>query len=328
MPVMPPTQVSVIVPVRNRRDLLSELLDALEEQTFRDFEVVVVDDGSTDGADLEVVERAGGPIQVRLERSGGTGAVGARRLGVEASSGEILAFTDSDCVPDARWLEAGVKAIDSGLDMVNGLTRPVREVGSLERSMASATEGLYPTCNMFFRRSTYETFGGFDDTARNRLKFRVNERARGTGFGEDSIFAWNLIRAGVRHAHVPEAIVEHQVFPPDPLEWLSRAMQMAAFPALIKEVPELRRTLLRNGFYLRPRNRVPVYVTAACLLLGRRRAAMLGFTWWVLATALMLRRIPARWPSNLPWLPAEMALDAVVSGSLVVGSVRARSLVL
>jgi hypothetical protein len=181
---------------------------------------------------------------------------------------------------------------------------------------------------MFYRRSTYERFGGFDDTARHRLKFRVNERARGTGFGEDSIFAWNLIRAGVAHAHAPEAIVEHQVFPPDPIEWFSRALQMAAFPALVKEVPELRRTLLRNGFYLRTRNRVPVYVTLLLTLLGGRRLAMAGVAWWVLATALLLRRIPGRWPRNLPWLPAEMALDAVVSGSLLVGSARARSLVL
>ena len=325
---MPAPRVSVIVPVRNRRDLLAGMLDALAGQTYRDFEVVVVDDGSTDGADEEALSRAGQDPPVRLLRSNGLGAIEARKIGVADSSGEILAFTDSDCIPDPRWLECAMRAIDEGCDMVNGLTRPTREVASLERTASSATEGLYPTCNMLYRRQTYLDLGGFDSDAADRLKFRYNERARGTGFGEDTILAWNLIRAGARHRHVPEAVVEHHVFPPDPVEWFSRAVQMAAFPGLVKEVPELRRTLLRYGFYLRPRNRVPVYLTFVSVLVRSRRLSAFAFAFWILSGLRTLRQVQSRWPRNIAWLPAEMALDGVVSVSLIVGSIRARCIVL
>ena len=321
-------RATVIVPVRNRRDLLVKLLDSLEQQTFRDFEVVVVDDGSTDGADMEASGREIGGRPVRLLRSGGAGAVTARRLGVAESSGEILAFTDSDCVTEPGWLQAGVAALEAGNDMVNGLTRAARQVGPLERSLESATEGLYPTCNMFFRRSTYERFGGFDEQARDRLRFRVNQRARGTGFGEDTIFAWQMIRAGVAYTHAPDAIVVHHVFPADPVEWLSRGVQMAAFPALVREVPELKKTLLRRSVLLGSRSRIPAYSAAVAVALRSPRLVAGCTAWWALWRLRDLRRMPRSWRSRVAWLPAEMALDTVVGTALVVGSIRSRTIVI
>src|SRR5438270_477366 len=67
-------RISVIVPTRNRRRLLRRLLDAMAEQTLSDYEVIVVDDGSTDGSaeDVEAETRAGRPV--RLLRGEGTGA--------------------------------------------------------------------------------------------------------------------------------------------------------------------------------------------------------------------------------------------------------------
>jgi hypothetical protein len=181
---------------------------------------------------------------------------------------------------------------------------------------------------MFFLRGVYEEHGGFDAEAAVRLRFRFNERARGTGFGEDTILAWKAIRAGVPHIHVPEAVVEHHVFPPDPIEWLSRGIQMAAFPALVREVPELRETLLVRGFYLRPRNRIPIYMLIAAAAIKKRRPAQLAAGLWVLTTLRELRRVEGRWPRNIVWLPAEMALDALVSVALIAGSARARTVVL
>src|SRR5436190_6903506 len=155
-------RVSVIVPVRNRRDLLADLLAGLGQQTYTNFEAIVVDDGSTDGADELAADTTIAGRRVRLLRANGAGAVAARLLGVAESRAEILAFTDSDCVPSPGWLQAGVAAIDRGADMANGLTRPARPVGPLERSVASGEEGLYPTCNMFYRRTAYDDAGAFD----------------------------------------------------------------------------------------------------------------------------------------------------------------------
>jgi glycosyltransferase involved in cell wall biosynthesis len=320
--------VSVIVPVRDRRDMLGELLAGLDTQTYRDFEVVVVDDGSHDGSDelarASVV--AGRPVIV-LD-NGGQGALAARRVGVEHSGGSILAFTDSDCVPEPAWLEHAVAAMEDGAQAVNGFTRPMRPLKPLERSMASGLEGLYPTCNMFYRRSLYERLGGFDPTAGSRWRFRLTDNARGTGFGEDTLLGWQAIRAGADVRYVPEAVVEHQVFPPDWGEFLSRLLQIAAFPAMTKEVPELRATLMRGGVFLGNYSRLPVYATVAAWVVRRRGLAVLALGWWVARRLRELRASPYPAVDLLPRLPLEMAVDVGTAAALVAGSVRTGSLVL
>lgn len=317
--------MSVIVPVRNRVDLLSGLLAALDAQTFRAFEVIVVDDGSTDGADrlAEAAVVAGRPVRLRRSRGG---AVAARATGIEAAAGEVLAFTDSDCVPDPCWLSLGVAAIDSGADLVNGLTVPARPPNPLERTMASGLEGLYPTANMFYRRSTLLDAGGFDREAEARLGFRHDDLARGTGFGEDTILAWRAIRQGARVAYEPDALVVHHVFPPSLEECLRRAWQTAAFPALIAEVPELRPTMLRHRVLFGDRSRVPAYATVASVLSGHRRLAVVGGIWWAAERIRTMRPMPDPWPSKLARLPGEMLVDAVAGAAMVIGSIRARTI--
>lgn len=322
-----PVRVSVVVPVRNRRHLLEQLLDGLDAQTCRDFEVIVVDDGSRDGADRVAAGRTVAGRPVRVLRSTG-GAVTARAVGVREARGPILAFTDSDCVPAPRWVEAGAAAIGAGYDLVNGLTLPERSPNPLERTMASGWEGLYPTANMFFRRDAFDAVGGFDRSARDRLGFRHDELARGTGFGEDTILAWRMIRQGYRGRHVPEAEVHHHVFPADLEECLRRAWQTAAFPALVAEVPELRPTMLRYRVLFGRRSRVPFYVTIVLASAGRRRAAATGLAWWAGRRAWDMRSMPAAWHRKLPLLPAEMLVDAVAGVAMVVGSARVRAVVL
>ena len=320
-----PVRVSVVVPVRNRRDLLALLLDGLDRQSFSDFEVVVVDDGSTDGAAEMAAGRRIRGRPVRVLRSTG-GAVAARTAGVRAALGEILAFTDSDCVPDPEWLEAGVRALDDGADLVNGWTVPARRPGPLERSMGSGTEGLYPTANMFFRRAAYEAVGGFDQSADRRLGFRHDRLARGTGFGEDTILAWRMIRRGYRADFERRALVRHHVFEPDVEESLRRAWQMGAFPALVREVPELRETIVRRRVLFGVRSRLPAYATAAALLLRRPSLSTLALVWW--ATVRWRDMHGAPWPRRLAYLPVEMAVDSVSGAAMLLGSIRAGTIAL
>jgi glycosyltransferase involved in cell wall biosynthesis len=329
-PVAPsegPVRVSVIVPVRNRADLLGALLAALDDQTFRHFEVIVIDDGSTDGADrlAESTVVAGRPVRVLRSRGG---AVAARSVGTQAALGAVLAFTDSDCVPEPGWLARGVAAIDAGADLVNGLTIPGRPPNPLERTMASGLEGLYPTANMFYRRDTLVKAGGFDQAAGGRLGFRHDDLARGTGFGEDTMVAWQAIRMGARAVYEPDALVRHHVFPPSLEECLRRAWQTAAFPALIAEVPELRPTMLHHRVLFGNRSRVPFYATTAALLGRRPRLAVLGGFWWAAERIRTMRPMPDPWPSKLARLPAEMLVDGVAGVAMVVGSIRARTVAL
>jgi len=320
--------ISVIVPVRNRQYLLERLLQALDAQRRRDFEVIVVDDGSTDGADriAEAATVAGRPV--RLLHSGGAGAVHARRIGVQAARGAILAFTDSDCAPRPDWLLAGAAAIEDGSDLVNGRTVPARALTPLERSLGSGEEGLYPTANMFFRNEAFHAAGGFDIAAEDRLGFRHDNLTKGTGFGEDTLVAWRMIRMGYRPRYEPAAVVEHHVFSPNVKESLVRAWSTAAFPALVAEVPELRGTIMRRKVLFGVRSRVPFYATAGALMLGRRRIGAVAAAWWMLVRVKDMRQMPAPWHRKLAYLPAEMFLDVVMGTAMIVGSVKSRRVVL
>lgn len=322
-------RVSVIVPVRDRRALLRELLDALAAQTFRDFEVIVVDDRSSDGTADEARRDADAGLPVRVVANIGRGAYAGRRTGVAASSAQYLAFTDSDCVPDERWLEVGVAALDKGADVVNGRTAPARDPRPLERTMGSGEELLYPTCNVFYRREAYDAAGGFDETAADRFGFRPGTTERSMGFGEDTLLAWRVRRAGGVAAYAPDALVHHAVLPPDFHDAWRRARMLHAFPALFREVPELRGgPLVRHGVVANTPGRLPLYAAAIALLGRSPRLAAACLTWWVGSHLNGMRGRPGTPTSRLASLPATLALDAVASVSLVEGSIRHRTVVL
>jgi hypothetical protein len=317
--------VSVIVPVRNRRALLRRLLAALAAQTFDDFEVVVVDDGSSDGAADEARGHEALGNRVRILSNPGAGAVAARRAGVAAASAAFLAFTDSDCEPAPGWLAAGVAALTAGADLAHGPTRPRRPPRPFERTVASGEEGLYPSCNVFYRRSAYDAAGGFDALAARRLRPGPGRTARATGFGEDTILAWQVRRSG-KAQYVPEAEVRHEVFPADLIDTLRQAAGVVSFPALVRDVPELRHSrLLRGGIELRPRTRLPLYVAVAASAARSRRVARWAAACWVASRAAEVARGPGSVGARAAALPVELLNDVITATALAVGSVRART---
>ena len=314
--------------MKDRRALLSETLDALEAQDYDDFEVIVVDDGSRDGSGAMAAAREVHGRPVRVLQGGGEGAVHARLVGIESARGDVLAFTDSDCLPQPAWLKAAMQAIDRGADMVNGLTEPARPMLPLERSMYSGYEGLYPTCNMLYRRETYDRVGGFDISLADRWGCRIDQGAKGDGFGEDTELAWRVIHAGADAAFVPEALVLHAVFSMSLREHLSRTLRVAGFAAMVRELPELRATLFKHHWQLGFRSRAPIYVLALACAARQREIAVGSLGWWAALRLHELRRFPVPWRRRIALLPMEMGVDLLTAGSLVVGSVRARSVAL
>lgn len=100
--------ISVIIPVYNQADKIVKTLSSLEAQTYRDFEVVIVNDGSHDGLDQKLesfFSKNQSNIQYTVLSQKNSGAPAARNKGYRASKGEFLFFCDADAVLDSRALE-------------------------------------------------------------------------------------------------------------------------------------------------------------------------------------------------------------------------------
>jgi glycosyltransferase involved in cell wall biosynthesis len=200
--------VSVVVATHNRAARLQNLISGLRSQSLPPAEVVIVDDGSTDRT-LEVLaneeNRGGLPLRViRLGRS--RGPASARDAGWRAARGELIAFTDDDCVPASGWLEAGQRASAGGRDIfVQGRTEPdprtLDQIGPFSRTLTvTSLDASFPTCNMFFPRRLLEQIGGFD----------IETFGRAPG-GEDCDLAWRAIDAGWQPLFADDAVVHHAI---------------------------------------------------------------------------------------------------------------------
>ena len=200
----PPTPMSVVVATYNRAASLDRLLTAIAAQHDLVIapEVVVVDDGSTDDT-AAVVARHGH----RRVVTGHVGPAVARNAGWRAAQGEVIVFTDDDCVPATDWL-AGLLAAcaDEGVDGVGGGIVPLlhgyfEDFSHAERLAdhgvaADGTVRYLVTANAAYRRSALERVGGFDETFPRPA-------------GEDVDLSARVAETGGRLALAPNAVVAH-----------------------------------------------------------------------------------------------------------------------
>ena len=159
------TRVTVCVVVKDRIEMMRDCLDALAIQQQVDYEVVVIDNGSTDGTYEMALERADSfPVPMRVERV--TGPLGgARQAAVDHADAAIVAFTDSDCVPARDWLAKLVEPFaDETVDVVQGRTDPAVEPdGRWPKTIRiDGWSGRYETCNIAYRAGALRAAGGFD----------------------------------------------------------------------------------------------------------------------------------------------------------------------
>src|SRR5258705_8394034 len=114
--------VSVVVTTYNHAPYILAALQSVLDQTWRDYELLVVDDGSTDGT-LDQISRCRGPISLIAQK--GRGVAGSRNTGIRQARGELLAFLDGDDLwePDklAHQVAAAQEHPDAGLTAVNGV---------------------------------------------------------------------------------------------------------------------------------------------------------------------------------------------------------------
>jgi glycosyltransferase involved in cell wall biosynthesis len=184
--------VSVIVPVRNDAARIGRCLEALLAQTWPPdrLEVIVVDNGSVDETRGRVRDF---PVTLLVERSARS-PYAARNLGLARAGGEILAFTDADCVPAKDWIERGVaKLAEEEVDLVGGcvefrFSEPPRAaelvdaLHNLDNERSIADRGVAKTGNLLVLRRVFDALGPFDGQRRSGGDVEFTARASGAGF--------------------------------------------------------------------------------------------------------------------------------------------------
>ena len=204
---------SIIVPVYNRPDEVDELLESLSNQTQKDFEVIIVEDGSIKTC-KDVCNKYAGILVLYYYVKENSGPGQSRNYGVERAHGEYIIILDSDVVLPDGYLQAVDNFINfqssdlvafGGPDAAHPSFTPIQKAISYSMTSFFTTGGIrggkakldkfYPrSYNMGIRRDVYQQLGGFS-------KMR---------FGEDIDFSYRIVEAGYKPQLIPEAWVWHK----------------------------------------------------------------------------------------------------------------------
>jgi hypothetical protein len=265
--------VSVVTATHDRGERLCALLAALRAQTLprADFEVVIVDDASSDGTQA-ILDRELrlGDLRLRAVRNDkARGPATARNRGWRLADAPLIAFTDDDCVPTEAWLESLLAAAGArGDTIVRGRTLPdpseSHSLGPFAKTVSiDRPSPHYETCNVAYPRALLERVGGFDETYPSPA-------------GEDSDLGSRALQAGGVPCFAPEAVVHHAVFARGPLGALRDALLATEGVQAYKRNPELRTHLTLGVFYDRSHALLGQAVVGALLARRNPHAALLA----------------------------------------------------
>jgi glycosyltransferase involved in cell wall biosynthesis len=205
------TRFSIVVPVFNRPAEVAELLESLVEQTFKDFEVIIVEDGSQQTC-KHIIEKYNAQLTVKYYEKPNSGPGLTRNYGAERSAGETIIFFDSDCIIPSQYLDVVNKHLtDNYTDAYGGPDRahvsftPLQKAINYSMTSFLTTGGIrggkkkldkfFPrSFNMGYSRKVFETTGGFS-TMR---------------FGEDIDMSLRILGVGFTTQLITDAYVYHK----------------------------------------------------------------------------------------------------------------------
>jgi glycosyltransferase involved in cell wall biosynthesis len=195
---------SVVIPVYNRADVLETALCSVLEQTFQDFDIIVVDDGSSDNP-CKAIERIADP-RIKYLRQENKGGAAARNTGIDAATGRFIAFLDSDDVFLPHHLQTMHDMLDRTTNTV-GYARILVDRGN-GRKILKPKRAIRPDEHMatylLCDRGFVPTIGVVvENQMAKRIKYGVGYR-----YGEDTDFAIGLYLAGCTFlmAELPGAV--------------------------------------------------------------------------------------------------------------------------
>jgi lipopolysaccharide/colanic/teichoic acid biosynthesis glycosyltransferase/GT2 family glycosyltransferase len=291
--------ISVVVPAYNAAQTLGDCLAALEAQTVAPerYEVIVVDDGSTDGT--AEVARAHDVWLIQQENAG---PAAARNRGARAARGDLLLFTDADCAPAPHWIERLSEPFsDPDVVGAKGAYR-TRQRSLVARFVQLEYERKYArmareeqidfvdTYSAAYRRDLFLANGGF-------------ETLFSTSSVEDQELSFRLARKGYRLVFVPHAVVYH-LHDVTPVEYARRKLTIGMWKALLlRWHPE---RAVRDSHT--PQVLKLQLVLAASLCFALLATVIWPAAWWFALAALLLF-----FGSAVPFLVQIVRKDALVA---------------
>ncbi len=288
---------SLIVPVYNRPDEVEELLDSLTKQMHTDFEVVIVEDGSTNGAH-EVVKRFQDQLTISYYYKENEGPGPTRNYGADKAHGDYFIFFDSDCIVPKQYLSKvhetlSVKKLDAfgGPDAAHPSFTPVQKAINYSMTSFFTTGGIrggkeqmekfHPrSFNMGISRQVYETTQGFS-------KMR---------FGEDIDLSLRIMEAGFSTGLIREAFVYHK-----------RRTDFTKFYRQIFNSGIARINLFKRH----PQSLKVVHVFPTVFVLGTLFLLIMGLAYWFFVLPIVLY-------ASLVLVDASIKNQSVVIGGLSV----------
>ena len=202
---------SIIIPVFNRPDEVEELLDSLTKLPYRDYELIIVEDGSSVPCD-QVVAAYEKRLPVTYYAKPNSGPGQSRNYGAERAKGEYLLIWDSDILVPKGYFEAIETFLNAHpVDAFGGPDRAHESFSDVQKAINYSMTSFFTTggirggkkkldkffprsFNMGIRRAVYEQLGGF----------------RAMRFGEDVDFSYRIVEAGYTTALIPDAYVYHK----------------------------------------------------------------------------------------------------------------------
>jgi len=329
--------ISVVVPTFKRSEMLIRCLAALMAQDYdaQAYEIIIADDAAC--AETRQVVESWTTGRTRpyprhtlryVPVTGNHGPAAARNTGWRTASGDIIAFTDDDCIPTPGWLSAGLAAFTDGVLGVSGrLIVPLERIPTdYERNAAQLATSEFVTANCFYQRSCLEAIGGFDENFTSAwredsdLIFTLWRRFGSDAAGERASEPGKIVEATLSSpfVHAPDAIVIH---PLRPAQWgiSLRQQRKSMFNALLyKKHPRLYRQKVQAT---PPLHYYGILGSLLAFMLGifsrNERLAFIAACLWLLLTGrFCLSRL--QHTSSHPLHQAEMLVTSVLIPPLAI----------
>ena len=202
---------SVIIPIFNRPQEIDELLESLTHQTFTNFEVLVIEDGSTEKCE-DIVKKYVDKLNVQYFFKENSGQGFSRNFGFEKAKGDYFIVFDSDCLIPEQYFQAIEDFLEATpVDAFGGPDKAHESFTPMQKAISYSMTSPFTTGGI---RGNKKHYGTFHPRSFNMgISKAVYEKVGGykiTRMGEDLEFSMRIINAGFKTALIPDAFVYHK----------------------------------------------------------------------------------------------------------------------